>query len=71
MATQLTSVEQLTTPKQLGAHAFHINLYSSTCMNTLSRFYFLTPMSYIDHGPKGKIDRFKGKQKRGKISETG
>ena len=43
---------------------------TSTCINFLSRFYFLTPMDYIAHGPKGNFDSFEGKRKRGNISET-
>ena len=42
---------------------------TSTCINFLSGFYFLTPMD-IAHGPKGNFDHFEGKRKRGKISKT-
>ena len=40
---------------------------TSTCMNFLSGFYFLTPMSPWS---KGKFQPFWGKWKKGKISET-
>ena len=36
---------------------------TSTCMNFLNRFYFLTPMDYIAHGPKGNFGHFEGKLK--------
>ena len=43
---------------------------TSTCMNFLSQFYFLTPMDYSPW-PKGNFGRFEGIQKRGKILKTG
>ena len=43
---------------------------TSTCMNFLSQFYFLTPMDYIVHGLKRNFGHFEGKQKRGEISKT-
>ena len=36
---------------------------TSTCIKFLSQFYFLTPMDYIVHGPKGNFSHFEGKQK--------
>ena len=44
---------------------------TSTYMNFFSRFYFLTPMDYIVHGPKGNFGCFDSKQKMGKFFETG
>ena len=44
---------------------------TSTCLNFLSQFYFLTPMDYIVHGRKGNFGCFEGKRKMSNISETG
>ena len=46
--------ERLRPPKLVCMHF----TTTSTCMNFLSRFYFLTPMDYIAHGPKGNFGRF-------------
>ena len=43
---------------------------TSTCMNFLSLFYFLTPWTILVHGPKGNFGHFEGKGKWGKISNT-
>ena len=53
-------------PKLVSMHF----MSTSTCMNFLSRFHFLTPMDFIAHGPKGNFGHFEGKQKGAKISET-
>ena len=42
---------------------------TSTCINFLKRFYFLTPMDYSPWF-EGKFGHFESKGKRGKISTT-
>ena len=43
---------------------------TSTCMNFLNRFYFLTPMDYSSWS-EGKFWPFEDKRKMSKISESG
>ena len=50
------------TPKLERSHppklvSMHITS-TSTCMKFLSQFYFLTPIDYIVHGPKGNLAKF-------------
>ena len=50
--------ERSHTPKLVCMHF----MSTSTCMNFLSQFYFLTPWTIV-HGSKGNFGRFEDKQK--------
>ena len=56
-------------PTEIGCMLFTL---TSTCMNILSQFYFLTPMDYyVVHGLKGNFGHFEGKLKGDKLFGTG
>ena len=52
-SSNISEREEVGRPQKLVRMYFTL---TSTCMNILSRFYFLTPMDYIAHCSMGKFE---------------